>query len=83
MQLTNILRDVAEDLARGRIYLPAADMAWYGYERGDLERGVIDDRFRGLMRTYIAQARWYYAAGLRGLVYLLLRRACPYCPGGA
>jgi phytoene synthase len=70
MQLTNILRDVAEDLARGRIYLPTADLAWYGYEQADLERGVIDDRFRGLMRTYIAQARWYYAEGLRGLVYL-------------
>ncbi len=70
MQLTNILRDVAEDLGRGRIYLAAEDMARYGYERIDLERGVVDDRFRELMRHYIGQARQYYVEGLSGLVYL-------------
>ena len=64
MQLTNVLRDVGEDLGRGRIYLPAAEMARYGYGRADLERGVIDARFVGLMRHAIARARRYYAWGL-------------------
>lgn len=70
MQLTNVLRDVGEDLARGRIYLPAAGMACHGYRRGDLERGVVDARFVALMRAYIARARHYYAQGLAGLCYL-------------
>lgn len=67
MQLTNVLRDVSEDLSRGRIYLPAADMARCGYRRDDLERGLVDDRFTVLMCGYIAQARDYYARGLAGL----------------
>jgi phytoene synthase len=67
MQLTNVLRDMGEDLGRGRIYLPAAEMARYGYGRADLERGVIDARFVALMRHYIARARRYYAGGLAGV----------------
>lgn len=67
MQLTNVLRDVGEDLARGRIYLPAAEMARYGYARTDLERGVVDGRFVALMRHSIARAHHYYARGLAGV----------------
>jgi phytoene synthase len=70
MQLTNVLRDVGEDLARGRIYLPAEDMARYGYRRADLEQGIIDERFAALMREYIARARAYYASGLAGVELL-------------
>src|SRR5947208_3025660 len=36
LQLTNILRDVAEDAARGRIYLPAAELHDYGVSASDL-----------------------------------------------
>jgi phytoene synthase len=70
MQLTNVMRDVGEDLARGRIYLPAADMERCGYGRSDLERGVVDERFAGLLRWYIALARDYYTRGLGGLPLL-------------
>jgi phytoene synthase len=70
MQLTNVLRDVHEDLARGRIYLPAADMARYGYTRHDLERGTVNEPFVALLRAYIALARDYYAAGMAGICLL-------------
>jgi phytoene synthase len=70
MQLTNVLRDVGEDLARGRIYLPADDMARHGYRRSDLERGVIDERLVALLHTYIERARHCYRQGLIGLRYL-------------
>jgi 15-cis-phytoene synthase len=70
MQLTNVLRDVGEDLTRGRIYLPADDMARHGYRRADLEQGIVDERFVALMRQYIARARSFYASGLAGLELL-------------
>ena len=38
-QLTNILRDLKEDAARGRVYLPAAELRRFGYTRDDLLRG--------------------------------------------
>ncbi len=70
MQLTNVLRDVGEDLARGRVYLPADEMARFGYQRDDLERGVLDERFIELMRFHVARARHYYSRGSAGLRYL-------------
>ena len=44
-QLTNILRDLKEDAARGRIYLPCEDMDACAYSPGDLARGAADERF--------------------------------------
>src|SRR5436190_5659908 len=41
LQLTNILRDVRGDLARGRLYLPLADLAEHGCTVADLQRGVM------------------------------------------
>lgn len=40
MQLTNILRDVGEDLHRGRLYLPLDRMAAHGVDRGELEQAA-------------------------------------------
>lgn len=60
MQLTNILRDVSEDLERGRIYLPFEDLARFGYSEEDLARGVVDGRFRDLMAFEVARARDYF-----------------------
>jgi phytoene synthase len=54
-QLTNILRDVAEDAARGRTYLPRQDMARFG-----LERMEENEPFLELMRFEAARARAYY-----------------------
>ncbi len=61
-QLTNILRDLAEDAARDRIYLPGEDLERFKYDPGRLARGERDDHFRALMRFEVARARGYYDA---------------------
>ncbi len=65
LQLTNILRDLAEDADRGRVYLPREDLERFGYSAGDLQRRVRDQRFRDLMKFEVDRARSYYARGER------------------
>jgi phytoene synthase len=60
LQLTNILRDLAEDAARGRVYLPREDLERFGYGVEQLHRGQRDERFRELMRFQVERARGYY-----------------------
>lgn len=61
-QLTNILRDVGEDAARGRVYLPLEDLERFRYRPEELAQGVRDDRFRALMTFQVERARAYYRA---------------------
>jgi len=61
-QLTNILRDLGEDAAQGRVYLPREDLERFGYAAERLHHGERDDRFRELMRFEIARARGFYDA---------------------
>jgi len=70
LQLTNILRDVGEDLSRDRIYLPQEDMRRFGYTEDDLKRCVIDDRFRALMHFEIERAQTLYRRGLPSIANL-------------
>lgn len=70
LQLTNILRDVGEDLARGRIYLPAEDMRRFNYTEDDLRNHVNDDRFKALMQFEIARAHALYEHSWGGVGYL-------------
>ncbi|HMA35199.1 MAG TPA: squalene/phytoene synthase family protein [Chloroflexia bacterium] len=70
LQLTNILRDVGEDARQGRIYLPLADLARFGYPPRALLDGVLDDRFIALMRFEIARARALYAQAWPGIALL-------------
>ena len=70
LQLTNVLRDVGEDLARGRIYLPREDMERFGYSEDDLRQHVNDDRFKRLMRFEMDRADALYDDSWRGLRYL-------------
>jgi 15-cis-phytoene synthase len=67
MQLTNILRDVKEDLERDRVYLPLDELAAFGLSVEDLRAGVVDERWRGFMRHQIARARTYYARAASGI----------------
>jgi phytoene synthase len=67
MQLTNILRDVGEDLDRGRIYLPLHDLARFGLDENALSARRVDERFIGLMRFQIARARALFTQGAQGL----------------
>ena len=65
LQLTNILRDLKEDAARGRVYLPQEDLRLFGYSEDDLAGGKINDNFREMMKFECERARGYYrlAAG--------------------
>lgn len=70
MQLTNILRDVAEDWEKGRVYLPQEDLRRFGYDESQLSRGVANEAFRELMRFEIDRARTLYRQGAEGLCWL-------------
>ena len=61
-QLTNILRDLREDAARGRCYLPRADLAAAGVAEVDVMNGRGGDAFVALMRAQIARAESFYAS---------------------
>jgi phytoene synthase len=67
MQLTNILRDVREDLARGRVYLPADELAYFGLDVAALGSGVVDARWAEFMRFQVARARALYTSASRGV----------------
>ncbi|MDQ2806465.1 MAG: phytoene/squalene synthase family protein [Chloroflexota bacterium] len=70
LQLTNILRDVGEDARQGRIYLPLADLARFGYTPDELCAGRINDRFVALMQFEIARARALYDQAWPGIAML-------------
>jgi 15-cis-phytoene synthase len=59
-QLTNILRDVAEDARRGRIYLPRADLRRFGCREEDVLVGHCTDAFRHVMAFECARAGEHY-----------------------
>jgi phytoene synthase len=63
-QLTNILRDLGEDAARGRVYLPREDLDRFGYRLEQLERAERDEGFRALMKFEVERAHHYYDAAL-------------------
>ncbi len=60
MQLTNVLRDIREDTAAGRCYLPRAELARFGLSRDELERGVATPAFQEMMAFQVARARAYF-----------------------
>ncbi|MEE8369934.1 MAG: presqualene diphosphate synthase HpnD [Dehalococcoidia bacterium] len=77
LQLTNILRDIREDLARDRVYLPQEELAAFGYDEQDLLSGQATPGFRRLLAFQIERARHYFAEGQQLLPYLPRRaRAC-------
>ncbi|MBU2670124.1 phytoene/squalene synthase family protein [Actinoplanes bogorensis] len=69
-QLTNFIRDVAEDLERGRVYLPESHLSRFGVTRADLERQVATPAIKELIRYEIGVAREHYAAAALGIVML-------------
>jgi len=70
MQLTNILRDVAEDFALGRVYLPQDELARFGVAEADLAEGRLSDPLRALIRFQIERARHYYDQAEAGIPML-------------
>jgi len=69
-QLTNFIRDTGEDLRRGRIYLPAADLARFGVRPADLARAEPSPAVRDLLAFETARARAHYQAALPGVALL-------------
>ena len=70
MQLTNILRDIGEDLGRARLYLPSEEMARFGVTEEELRNGRMSGGFRELMAFQIARARDYYQRSAPGIPML-------------
>jgi phytoene synthase len=70
MQLTNILRDIREDWERGRVYLPAEELARFGVDVEDLARCRVTEAFRHLMQFQIARARAFYLRSESGIPML-------------
>lgn len=71
-QLTNFLRDVGEDLDRGRVYLPQDDLARFG---ADPARRVADQPWREFLAFQIARNRELYAVADTGIPHLPPRSA--------
>ena len=67
LQMTNILRDVAEDAAAGRIYLPLEDLRKFGVSESDLLRGNAGENFSNLMRFEAARTRSLFTEASRAL----------------
>jgi 15-cis-phytoene synthase len=76
-QLTNFIRDVLEDLERGRIYLPLKDLAEFGLAPEDLYGGVCTREIRELVAFEVRRARRHYERAAEGIPMLAPRsQAC-------
>ena len=60
LQLTNILRDVKNDAARGRIYLPLSELKQFSVTEEEILRGEYSNRYRDLAASVAAKAHQHY-----------------------
>jgi len=70
MQLTNILRDVKEDAAIGRIYLPQEDLRRFNITEEQIFAGEFDKNFAEMMEFQVERAREFYQKGEKGIALL-------------
>lgn len=70
MQLTNILRDIGEDLLVNRIYLPQDELDLFGISEQQLFEAHIDKNFIQFMRFQVTRARRYYNSADKGILML-------------
>ncbi len=70
MQLTNIIRDVGEDLERNRIYLPQDEMEIFGVTEADLFERKLTPAIRKLLKFQVDRAREYYRSAEKGIAML-------------
>lgn len=66
-QLTNFIRDVGEDLHRGRVYLPKEDLAAFGVSRDDLETGIVAGPTRRLLAFEVQRAHELFGRAEPGI----------------
>ena len=67
LQLTNIIRDVSADAARGRVYLPAEDLERFGVAQADLRSGRLTPPLAELLRFECERAHYYYRLAAKQL----------------
>lgn len=70
MQLTNILRDVGEDLRLGRLYLPRELLDQFGVQESDLRSGQVTPAYMALLQHLTGLAHQWYDEGLTGIPLL-------------
>lgn len=69
-QLANFIRDVGEDLQRGRVYLPLDELAAHGVSRADLERRVATPSIKAALREQVARVRMLEERSRPGIAML-------------
>ena len=69
-QLANFIRDVGEDLERGRVYLPLDELAQFGVDRAALERRVLTPEIIAALKFQIARVRQLQAEADTGIAFL-------------
>jgi len=67
LQLTNIVRDIRTDLARGRVYLPLEDLRRFGCSEDDLAAGAVTPAVRALLAFECERAQAHYERAEREL----------------
>lgn len=67
MQITNILRDIGEDVKMQRIYLPLEDLRTFGVSEEQISKGEKNENFVHLMKFQIERARKFYQNAEQGI----------------
>jgi phytoene synthase len=76
MQLTNIARDIMEDAAMGRIYLPLEWLREAGIAPDEVSDAAHREQLSMLTARLLREAERYYRSGDAGLWHLSFRSAC-------
>lgn len=67
LQLTNILRDVKNDAARGRIYLPQSELKKFAVGEDEIFASKYSERYLALARSVAGRARHFYSLARKTL----------------
>ncbi|MBI4376104.1 MAG: squalene synthase HpnC [Elusimicrobia bacterium] len=63
LQLANFWQDISVDLKKDRIYIPQEDFKAFGYSEGDLRMGVVNEKFKSLMKHQVNRTRALFEEG--------------------
>jgi phytoene synthase len=75
MQLTNILRDIKEDLQKGRLYLPLNELKEFNLTEKEIEEMRVNENFKSLMKFQIKRARESYKESRKGVSFIKCLRS--------
>ena len=69
-QLANFIRDVGEDLERGRVYLPLSELAQFGVSRADLEARIATPKIKEALKFQVARVKKLEESSRAGIAML-------------